>query len=213
MRIENCIQNWFKRIVACVLLLSALRTQAQVAGDTVAVLPPLSDTVFKTEFRERFSTKWHMQPHSPLRATIYSAILPGAGQVYNGNKKNGSVFKKYWKVPVVYAGIATCVYYIDWNTKFYRYHKQQYIYEIDDDISTTSIPVERGNLFWMERHRKWMEVSYFSLVGVYLLQILEANIDAHLFYFDVGNDLSLELHPAIIPAGRMHPGIGLNMRF
>jgi hypothetical protein len=201
------------RLAVCLIMLSAYKSVAQVAGDTIAVLPPVSDTVFKTEFRKRFSAKWHMQPHSPLRATIYSAMLPGAGQVYNGNKKNGSVFKKYWKVPVVYAGIGTCIYFIDWNTKYYRYFKQQYIYEQDDDLSTTAIPVEQGNQYWMEKHRKWMEISYFSLAGVYLLQILEANIDAHLFYFDIGNDLSFGLHPTIIPAGKMQPGIGLNMRF
>jgi Family of unknown function (DUF5683) len=199
-----CINKWCCRAVACWLLMSHT-TVIQLTDTT---------RVFESEFRQKFSNKWHMQPHSPLRATLYSAMLPGAGQIYNGNKKEGSVFKKYWKVPVVYAGVATCVYYINWNTKNFRYFKQQYIFEQDDDPNTIAEQTtQNGNEFWMEKHRKWMEISYFSLAGVYLLQILEANIDAHLFYFDVSNNLSLGLHPTLIPAGKMQPGIGLNMRF
>jgi hypothetical protein len=88
-----------------------------VAQDSIFV-PDTSK--FKTDLRKKFSMRWHTYPHSPLRATIYSAVLPGLGQIYNGHKKEGSVFRKYWKVPVVYGGIATCIAFIGYNTKKYR---------------------------------------------------------------------------------------------
>ncbi|MFN0031304.1 MAG: DUF5683 domain-containing protein [Flavobacteriales bacterium] len=154
-----------------------------------------------------------MKPHAPLRATIYSAAMPGLGQFYNAKAKQGNVLK-YWKVPVVVLGIGSCVGFIDWNTRNYRYYKQQYIYENDGDEGTTAEQTtNQGNAYWMEQHKKWLDISYFSLAGVYLLQIIEANVDAHLFYYDVSKDLSLRITPAIIQSQKWQPGIGLCATF
>lgn len=187
---------------------------AQTAIDSVVTTNADTTTLYKSKLRNTFRAKWNIQPHSPLKATVYSALFPGAGQIYNGNKKEGSVLRKYWKVPMVYASLATCIGFIDYNTKNYRYFKQQFIYEQDDDLSTIAEQkFSQSNSFYMERHKKWLDISYFSLVGVYLLQVIEANIDAHLFYYDVSKDLGLHVYPTFIPTAQMRPGIGFTMTF
>lgn len=156
------------------------------------------------------SNRWNMKPVSPLKASIYSAILPGAGQCYNGFHSNRNFFGKYWKIPVVYAGIGTCLAFIDFNRRQYRYYHKQYIAVVDNDPETQSevnVTTESLNRV-QDQYRRWLDVSYICLVGMYFFQIIEANVDAHLFYYDVSSDLSLQLSPALIPtAGRPLTGI------
>lgn len=144
--------------------------------------------------------------HSPKKATILSAVLPGAGQIYN---------KKYWKAPIAWGGLAVCVYFIDDNTKNYRLYKEAYIAELDDDPSTNN---ETGFNFEtvearMEQSRRWLDLSYISLAAVYALQIIDANVDAHLFYFDVNEDLSVSWAPYSVTNVGLNPGIGLTINF
>jgi hypothetical protein len=75
-----------------------------------------------------FSKKWNA-PHSPFKATLLSAALPSAGQIYN---------RKYWKAPIVVAGIGTCTYFILSNTKSYQHYKSEYIKAADNDPLTVS---------------------------------------------------------------------------
>lgn len=151
-----------------------------------------------------FKQKWNMQPHSPLKATIYAAVLPGSGQAYN---------KKYWKMPIVYAGLGTCVGFIIYNTDKYRYFKGQYIAQIDGDPSTNP-DVNASNLDAIqEQYRRWLDVSYMALFGVYIFQIIDANVDGHLFYYNIDKDLSLQMQPCLMPVGNIKPGIGLTLKF
>jgi hypothetical protein len=64
-----------------------------------------------------------------------------------------------------------------------------------------------------DQYHRWMDVSYMCLAGVYILQIIDANVDAHLFYYDVGNDLSLQVHPSFISTGQINPGVGVTFGF
>ena len=160
-----------------------------------------------------FRNKWNMQPHSPMKATLKSAIFPGWGQMYNGKAKQGSFARKYWKVPVVYAGVGTCVAFIVYNNNKYQHFKREYIYQADGD-PTTNPEVNASNLFEIQdQYHRWRDVSYFCLAGVYLLQIIEANVDAHLFYYDVSKDLTLSIQPTLMPQSNLKPGIGLSLTF
>lgn len=169
----------------------------------------------RSEFRQKFSSRWNLQPHSPFKATMLAMALPSAGQLYNGMAKKGSFFRKYWKVPVVWAGVGTCVVFIDYNTRNYKYFKNQYIAAADNDPLT--IATESDNPQYlkdgMDYYSKLMDISYMSLLGVYVLQAIDANVDAHLFYYDISNDLSLRWHPSYFVAGSRHHGLGLTLQF
>ncbi len=199
------------------LLLTILLLTGRFAlAQTADTLNSATDTaLFKSGFRKEFSVRWHQEPHSPFKATVLALGLPSAGQIYNGMAKEGSFFRKYWKVPVVWAGLGTCVVFIDYNTRNYKYFKNQYIAAADGDPLT--IATESDNPLYlkdgMDYFGKLMDISYMSLVGVYILQAIDANVDAHLFYYDISNDLSLRWHPSYFVAGSRHHGLGLTLQF
>lgn len=140
---------------------------------------------YPTDSASKWQTKWNA-PHSALKATVLALALPGAGQAYN---------HKYWKMPIVYAGLGTCVYFIASNTHSYRHYKTEYIKAADDDPNTVSEYSAAQIQPVMETYHRWMDISYFSLIGVYALQALDANVDAHLFKFDISKDLSFYWSP------------------
>lgn len=151
--------------------------------------------------------------HSPRKATILSAVLPGAGQFYN---------KKYWKIPIVYAGLGTCVGFIVWNNREFQVLKRNYIAAVDDDpltivddefIDANGNPATDFLFEWQDRHRKWRDISYMSMVGVYILNMIDANVDAHLFHYDVSEDLSLRWQPSFYQHGQPSAGISLTLNW
>jgi Family of unknown function (DUF5683) len=160
-------------------------------------------TEYRTDFRRKFSKKWNMQPHSPLKATCYSAMLPGLGQGYN---------KKYWKIPIVYAAVGTTLGFIIVNNKNYQYYKTQYIASADGDPNTVS-EVEASNLFEIqEQYHRWRDVSYMCLGAAYVLQLIDANVDGHFFYYDISKDVKLQWTPTWMGAVNK-PGVGLQLNF
>lgn len=153
-----------------------------------------------------------LKPHDPKRAAIYSALLPGLGQAYN---------QKYWKIGVVYGalgGLGGFLYVSNSNMNRYQ---DALLLRLDGDPNTvdTEFPnltdgaVRSGRDF----HRRNRDISILGLVGVYALQIIDANVDAHLREFKVNKDLSLMWRPAVVPVngsfGWLGPGIQLSARF
>ena len=144
--------------------------------------------------------------HSPKRATIYSAILPGLGQAYN---------KKYWKIPIIYAGFGTIGYFIGWNNKYYNTYKLAYSDLTDDDPTTDSYndleatqyydlenPTDYNNFKsglskQQDYYRRNRDLLIISIVGFYGLNLIDASVDAHLFDFDISEDLSLNWQPSV----------------
>ncbi len=127
--------------------------------------------------------------HSPRKAMLLSALLPGAGQIYN---------EKYWKAPVVWAGFAVFGYFINQNAKEYRRFRTAYNYSVDGDSTTISeFPNVSPTLLANERdiYRKWRDLSIILSVGWYALNIIDANVDAHLFNFDVSDVATLRWEP------------------
>jgi len=144
--------------------------------------------------------------HPPRKATIMSALLPGLGQAYN---------KKYWKIPIVYAGLGTCAYFIIENGKSYRLYRNALIAVRDDDPSTVNdTPYNGSQLDQLQNtYRRWLDLSYVSLAAVYILQIIDANVDAHFFHFDISDDISLNWSPTIDFKRTGSTGISLNVQF
>ena len=159
--------------------------------------------------------------HSPRKATIYSAILPGLGQAYN---------KKYWKIPVIYAGFATMGYFIYWNNDNYQIMKQAYNDFTDGDENTNSYKDLDGAQFYdlgtepddtnfkeaMTRqqnyYRRNRDLLVITIFGFYGLQIIDASVDAHFFDFDISEDLTMNWQPTMYSFNQQ-PVYGIHCTF
>lgn len=129
------------------------------------------------------------QFHSARRASILSAILPGAGQVYN---------KKYWKVPVIYASFAAGIYFINENQTKLDSYKNAYITRTNGGIDDYYEVYDSNQLITiMDYYERNRDISYIITSAIYLLNIVDASVDAHLFHYEINEDLSLEWHPSI----------------
>jgi len=153
-----------------------------------------------------------VREHSPKRATYYSMILPGLGQAYN---------RKYWKIPVVYAGFGTVGYFIVSNTRNYKSFRDAYSFKLSG--SSAPPPNDLVNryssdqlLVGREYYRRNLEVSYITAGLWYILTMVDAAVDAHFFNYDISEDLSMQVNPWSFPSpdkGRGVAGITLTMRF
>ena len=122
-------------------------------------------------------------PLAPSKAAFYSAVVPGLGQAYN---------KRYWKIPIVYAGMATGVYFYLKNDDDYNRFRDAYkrrLAGFEDDefqgISTNRLIDAQRNA------KKNKDYSVIAVVLVYMLNIIDANVDAHLQQYNVSEDLSV----------------------
>jgi hypothetical protein len=156
--------------------------------------------------------------HSPHKATVYSAIVPGLGQIYN---------KKYWKVPLIYGGFVTLGYFINYNNDVYQTYKRAYSDIIDSDPFTNSyleldIPpsfFEPENLTELTESVKkakdsWRRNRDLVIIGTvvfYALNVIDASVDAHLFNFDIGDDLAVNWAPGPIMCNE-NRALGLQCR-
>jgi hypothetical protein len=136
------------------------------------------------------------QDHSPQKATLLSATLPGMGQIYNG---------RAWKVPIIYAGFGTIAYFVRFNNTNYQEFRQAYMARVDGNPNT--VPDEKFELYrtdnlksGMNYYRRNLEITFIAAAALYVLNILDATVDAHLLDFDVGEDLTLKLRPSLNPA-------------
>lgn len=154
------------------------------------------------------------QVHSPQRATLYSTLLPGLGQAYN---------KKYWKIPIIYAGFAGTGYLIASNYKEYRKFADAYQW-IDEGGEGTppndyAIRYPSGDqlLKGEYQYRRSLELSIILTALWYGLNIIDATVDAHFFDFDIDEDLSLQWRPALLPTptwqGNYQTGIAFRLNF
>jgi hypothetical protein len=153
--------------------------------------------------------------HSITRATVYSAVLPGLGQGYN---------KKYWKIPVIWAGFGVMTYFIVTNTREFKKYQEAYIYVANGD--TTGIDNEYVDIYTeaeledgMDRYRRYRDLSYIITGLWYVMNILDANVDAHLFEYDISSDISLKWEPQLQPAINRQqytdytPGVKITLKF
>jgi hypothetical protein len=147
--------------------------------------------------------------HSPRMASIMSTILPGSGQVYN---------RKYWKLPIVYAGLGGLGYMFYTNRTNYNKLAKEVRKRNDKTISTStwdstySYSYSASDLLiFANQYRRKSELSAVGLLLFYSFQIVDAYVDAHLFSFDVSDDLSFHFSPTIINLNK--PGVALTLHF
>jgi len=126
--------------------------------------------------------------HSPAKATVFSALLPGAGQFYN---------RKYWKIPVIYGAFAGLGYLIKFNNDRFQTYRDAFVLRTDGDPLTVDEFEGRyseSDLTTLKDfYRRNRDLSFIFAGLIYVLNIVDASVDAHLFYFDVSDDLSLRI--------------------
>ena len=155
-------------------------------------------------------TKDSTHKHSPQKAALFSAIIPGAGQIYN---------RKYWKVPVIAAGAGALVYSFQFNQKNYNLFKTELIHrqtgslEINTDLENLSDANLNELQDYYHRNR---DLTIVGMALLYALNILDATVDAHLFDFNVNEDLSLNIRPKTLYSSSTSmpvAGLGLTLNF
>lgn len=170
--------------------------------DTTSML--MQDTLTIKKKRD-----WSTWRPDAKRALWLSLILPGAGQIYN---------RKYWKLPIIYGGFVGCAYALRWNNMMYKDYSQAYMDLMDDDPNTQSYnkflylgnQIDSSNKEYYQklfknrkdRYRKWRDMSVFAMVGVYLISVVDAYVDASLSEFDISRDLSMKVSPTVIKEKR-----------
>ncbi len=150
--------------------------------------------------------------HSAVAATLLSTFIPGAGQVYN---------HKYWKVPIIYAGAATMIYFVGYNQKYYLEFKQAYSYRIDNDTTTIDAypwATKESLQHQKDRWRRYRDMNLIGLGILYMLNIIDANVDAHFFNYEINDDLSIRVEPLLICKEKLltlqNPApLGITVRF
>ncbi|PKO99264.1 MAG: hypothetical protein CVU03_02570 [Bacteroidetes bacterium HGW-Bacteroidetes-2] len=162
-------------LVIFILFCSSLVAQKK---DTLQVVITNEELLTKTIIKEPYD------PLAPSRAAFYSAVIPGLGQAYN---------KKYWKIPIIYAGIGTSIYfYVNRNQEYNRFrdaYKRRLAGFTDDEFQGIA---NETLIRAQQREKRNKDVSIAVAVGFYLLNIVDANVDAHLKQYNVSEDLSFQ---------------------
>ena len=189
----------FLFLLGFILIFAFQKTEAQnVVFDTIGNTIITADTIVKQEKPSK--TAKAKKPHSPTKATIMSACLPGLGQIYNG---------KWWKVPIVYAGLGGLGYLVYSNYSEYRAYLHAYEFKTGDlpeGVTLTQHETDLANRYadsqlqtYKESYRRDFEFFTILTVAWYGLNILDACVDGHLYTYDISDDLSLSVDPYLRP--------------
>jgi len=184
--------------------------QINISNDSLQVKTPVA-----TEVR------------SPKKASIYAALFPGLGQIYN---------RKYWKLPIVYGGYAGLIYVLGWNNNNYKDFFQGYriISQytntetmkpeerdfLDNLIKNPSVSLDNPSTFkyistqlksGKDYYRRNRDLTIIGIAALHVLSIIDASVDANLFDFDISDDLSMRIEPMPVYSTNQNMVMGLNV--
>lgn len=197
-------------MVAAMMSLLPVSVSAQ-EEDTIHVADIEAPMLEQVSLPAKPRRDWTSWKPSAKRAMWLALVAPGAGQMYN---------RKFWKLPLVYGGFVGCIYAYSWNNMMYQDYTRAYMDIMDDDDSTHSydqflhlgMQIDSSNLSRYQdlfkkrkdRFRRYRDLSLFCIIGVYALSVIDAYVDASLSEFDISDDLTLHIEPAIISNQRSH---------
>ena len=186
--------------------LATINVQAMTDSAKVLAEDTTSVVINKKRAKEKVKRDWNTWKPDPQRALWLALVIPGAGQIYN---------RKYWKLPIIYGGFMGCIYALSWNNMMYKDYSQAYLDIMDNDPNTASYnkflhlgrTITKDNearykqLFKSrkDKYRRWRDMSFFVMLGVYAISVIDAYVDAELSVFDISKDLSLKVEPTVIP--------------
>ena len=165
--------------------------------------PELKADTLSTDSLARELNRKQWVPN-PTTATWLALVIPGGGQFYN---------RKYWKLPIIYGGFAGCAYALTWNGKMYNDYQNAYVDAVNENWDASSITdlLPPGYLDRVgktqvtetlrrrkDTYRRWRDLSIFATIGVYLISVIDAYVDAELSNFDITPDLSMKVEPTVI---------------
>ena len=176
-------------------------TEAIVQEDTL-----LADTlIVKETVTKKSHRDWSTWKPDSKKALWLALVIPGGGQIYN---------RKYWKLPIFYGGMVGCIYALSWNGQMYKDYAQAYTDLLDNDPNTqsynqflhlgvkiTDANKERYKKIFQSRkdqYRRWRDLAFFCMIGVYAVSVIDAYIDAEMSDFDLSPDLSMKVRPTVI---------------
>jgi len=171
----------------------------------IAISP--ADTVPVKSKKKRFLRRFFEDYPNPNKALYAALVIPGGGQIYN---------KRWWKVPIAAAGYVAMIVAIDSNTKYYKRFQIAYLAELNGlphEFDNTRL--DAGDLKRIrDGYDKNKQLSYIGLFGVHLLVTVEAFVDSHLRSFDVSDDLSFKIKPALgtLASGGTYLGAGIALQ-
>lgn len=155
-----------------------------------------------------------IKPHSIKTAVWLSAGLPGAGQVYNHLAMPKGKKKAFWKVPLIYAGLGASTYFLVSNQKNVKSLKNEYNYRLDTGLKNDATWLgydDSGVLTLYNKYLNWRDLSILAVSFVYVLQVVDAGVEAHFVNFDVSQDLSMTIEPTMM--NYRTPGLRLSLNF
>ena len=184
--------------------------QINISNDSLQLITPVNKEV-----------------RSPKKASIYAALFPGLGQIYN---------RKYWKLPIVYGGYAGLIYVLGWNNNQYKDYFQGYWIMaqytsaenmkpeerkfINNLINNPSVSIDNPSTFkyistqlksGKDYYRRNRNLTIVGIAALHVLSIIDASVDANLFDFDISDDLSMRIEPMPIYLGNQNPVMGFNL--
>ena len=223
-------------LTAIVMIASSVKAYSQgyatsAAKDTIGSIEVI-DTIDAEQIVGKVKTPkpkrdWKTWRPDVKRALWLSIVIPGGGQIYN---------RKYWKLPLIYGGFVGCAYAINWNNQMYHDYAQAYLDIVDNDPNTESYNsflhlgatvTDSNKARYQEifrkrkdRYRRYRDLSVAATLAVYALSVIDAYVDASLSEFDITDDLSLRVTPALIntntstnPVKSTAVGLGCSLSF
>ena len=137
--------------------------------------------------------------HSPKKATLMSIMLPGLGQIYNDIKRpDGIKAKTWWKLPLIYGGMGTSTYFVIQNHKEYtKYKNERIVLQASDSVYSPNGYTDSQLKTIYDQYAKWRDLSVIATLGIYLINIIDANVSGNLLHFDSSDDLSISINPKV----------------
>ena len=218
MKLNGSTYRWLMAILFCLteaLILNAYgqdipraerrRLQGPLTDSTLVTpeIPPISPQMLEDSL-QKVGVSSNVWIPNPTKATWLAIVIPGGGQIYN---------RKYWKLPIFYGGFVGCTYALNWNNRMYKDYASAYKDAVNDNWSSTNITdllpasyLRRTSHTQVtevlrkrkDMYRKYRDLSIFAFVGVYLLSVVDAYIDAELSNFDISPDLSMRVEPTLL---------------